>query len=198
VEDAGGKLKISGQYGSLEITKATGAYTYTLNNSDTTVQALGVNEFLNEVFTYTLRDGQNATDTATLTITIDGTNDAPVGANKVLDTREGEAGVRLAPGVTRDLAGTLVSSLGSPDVDGDAFGGIAIVGYTPDATKGVWQFSSDGTAWVNVPAITDATDAMFIGAASRIRFLPAAEYHGGAPQLSVKVVDATYGGDWST
>ncbi|WP_035066751.1 VCBS domain-containing protein [Nitratidesulfovibrio termitidis] len=65
---------INGLYGTLFI-KADGSYTYTLNNSNAAVQHLIPGEHLQEVFTYTLKDGDGDTDTAKLTITIDGAND---------------------------------------------------------------------------------------------------------------------------
>lgn len=67
---------ITGKYGTLVI-GADGSYTYTLDNSNATVNALKAGQQLtDEVFTYTLSDG-SATDTATLTITIAGADDAP-------------------------------------------------------------------------------------------------------------------------
>ena len=71
--DANGET-INGLYGTLFI-KADGSYTYTLNNGNDAVQHLIPGETLKEVFTYTLKDGDGDTDTAKLTITINGAND---------------------------------------------------------------------------------------------------------------------------
>ena len=54
-----------------------GAYTYTLDNGNSAVQALDDGETLTDSYTYTVSDG-TVSRTATLTITIFGTNDAPV------------------------------------------------------------------------------------------------------------------------
>lgn len=71
-------VTIAGAHGTLLI-QADGSYTYTLDNTDPAVQALGVNENLpNEVFTYRISDGEGGTATANLVIRINGTNDAPV------------------------------------------------------------------------------------------------------------------------
>jgi len=70
---ASGGVTVSGTYGTLVI-GADGSYTYTLNNTDLAVQALRAGEHLDEVFTYTLTDGDK-TDQATLTITINGVDD---------------------------------------------------------------------------------------------------------------------------
>ncbi len=67
----------TGTYGSVTIA-ANGAYSYTLNNANAAVQALGVGQTLTETFNYTISDGHGGTSTSTLTITITGTNDGPV------------------------------------------------------------------------------------------------------------------------
>ncbi len=66
---------VTGLYGTLKI-GADGSYTYTLNDANPTVNALTAGQTLSDVFTYTLRDPGNATDTAQLTITIHGSTDA--------------------------------------------------------------------------------------------------------------------------
>ncbi|MFH7588151.1 VCBS domain-containing protein, partial [Oceanimonas smirnovii] len=72
--ESNGTLVIEGQYGTLTI-KADGTYTYQLDNSNSDVQELIDGESLDEVFNYTLTDGDNDTNNASLTITIDGKND---------------------------------------------------------------------------------------------------------------------------
>ena len=67
----------AGTYGSVTIA-ANGAYSYTLNNGNAAVQALGVGQTLTETFNYSISDGHGGTSTSTLTITITGTNDGPV------------------------------------------------------------------------------------------------------------------------
>ena len=68
---------LSGSYGTLTL-NADGSYSYAVNNSNTTVQALNAGQSLTEIFTYTMRDAAGTTSTSTLTVTIQGTNDAPV------------------------------------------------------------------------------------------------------------------------
>ncbi|WP_339453813.1 VCBS domain-containing protein [Pseudomonas sp. EA_5y_Pfl2_R50] len=70
----------SGLYGTLTI-NADGTYSYVINNNLAAVQALKVGDSLVETFTYRLRDLAGATDTAQLSIRIDGAWDAPVAAN---------------------------------------------------------------------------------------------------------------------
>ncbi|MFY3312028.1 VCBS domain-containing protein, partial [Achromobacter ruhlandii] len=60
-----------GAHGSFSI-DANGNWTYTLDNTDPKVQALAVGEKLTETFTVTAADGTQST----VTVTINGTNDA--------------------------------------------------------------------------------------------------------------------------
>ena len=70
---------VVGMYGVLTWDSA-GGYSYTLDGTNPAVNGLDDGETLVETFTYTVTDG-TATDTATLTITILGTNDLPVAVN---------------------------------------------------------------------------------------------------------------------
>lgn len=78
---------VAGSYGSVTIAE-DGSYTYTLDNTDPVIQALDVGDSLTDTFTYEISDGQGGTDTALLTITINGTNDAPVATDDASTTDE--------------------------------------------------------------------------------------------------------------
>ncbi|GEM_PF-256058 len=66
----------SGSYGSLTLL-ADGSYSYTLDNASLAVQSLAAGQIVTETFDYQATDGLIATP-STLTVTITGTNDAPV------------------------------------------------------------------------------------------------------------------------
>ena len=69
---------LAGAHGSL-VLNASGAFTYTVNETDAAVQALRQStNTLTDVFSYTMRDTAGATSSTTLTVTIHGANDAPV------------------------------------------------------------------------------------------------------------------------
>jgi large repetitive protein len=68
---------VSGKYGSLTL-QANGSYTYVVDNGNPTVDALQSGSTLNDAFTYSISDGKGGTSSATLTIVINGSNDAPV------------------------------------------------------------------------------------------------------------------------
>ena len=68
---------LTGTYGTLTVA-ADGTYTYIADQS--AADDLDASDTATDVFTYTVSDGMTS-DTATLTITITGVNDAPVAVN---------------------------------------------------------------------------------------------------------------------
>ncbi|WP_238909661.1 retention module-containing protein [Achromobacter ruhlandii] len=89
-----------GVYGTFSI-DANGNWVYNLNQTDARVQSLAVGEKLTETFTVTTADGT----TGTVTITINGTNDAP--------TISGEAAGAVKEDGTQEVTGQLTKA----DVD---------------------------------------------------------------------------------
>jgi VCBS repeat-containing protein len=74
---ADGNYTLTGEYGTLVLNADTGDYTYTVDDTNPTVNAQNIGDTLNENFTYTVTDGL-LDDTANLSITINGANDAPI------------------------------------------------------------------------------------------------------------------------
>lgn len=66
----------AGLYGGLTWS-ANGSYTYTLNNTNPAVDALNTGGKLTDSFTYTVSDGHGGTASSTLSVVIQGSNDAP-------------------------------------------------------------------------------------------------------------------------
>ncbi|HZV54569.1 MAG TPA: retention module-containing protein, partial [Rhodocyclaceae bacterium] len=88
---------ITTAYGKL-VVNGDGSYTYTLDNANPAVNSLNVGNTLTEQVTYTVSDGHGGTASTTLTITIDGANDAPtatVGA-PIIGTEDGVIHVPLS------------------------------------------------------------------------------------------------------
>jgi len=85
---------ITGTYGTLKI-GADGSYIYTPSNSQANVQSLQEGQTVQDIFIYEATGpATGAPDTATLTITLSGKNDAPVANNDTATARElNEAGV---------------------------------------------------------------------------------------------------------
>ncbi|UJJ32716.1 VCBS domain-containing protein [Halopseudomonas maritima] len=105
-----------GQYGSLTL-NADGSYTYVIDNSNPNVQALRESgQTLSETFTYELEDAAGLTDSATLTITIEGANDAPVAADDSATAVEAGGTTNGTPG--SNASGNVLAN--DSDVDSDA------------------------------------------------------------------------------
>ncbi len=100
---------VTGTYGSISIA-ANGTYTYTVDNSNATVQALRTSgQTITDVFTYTMTDAAGSTSTTQITVTIQGANDAPTA---VADTATAvEAG-----GTSNGTAGTNPTGNVSPTI----------------------------------------------------------------------------------
>jgi VCBS repeat-containing protein len=72
---------IAGNYGTLLVI-SKGAFQYVVDNDNADVQALRLSgQTLTEKFNYTIADLEGATSSSTLTVTIKGANDTPVGEN---------------------------------------------------------------------------------------------------------------------
>src|SRR5262249_19889807 len=99
-------LAVNGTNGTLNIAGTNVVYTPTNNFNGT------------NVFTYTIIDGQGGTNSATVTVTVTGANDAPVAVNDSYSTPEDTALIVPASGVlTNDT-----------DVDGDALNAVLVLG----------------------------------------------------------------------
>lgn len=69
-----GPVVVQGRYGQLTL-QADGSYEYVLDNALAATQNLAAGETAAEVFTYRITDGQGGTDTATLTLQVQGQAD---------------------------------------------------------------------------------------------------------------------------
>ncbi|WP_437883338.1 retention module-containing protein [Pseudomonas sp. LRF_L74] len=100
---------LAGTYGTLTL-RADGSYTYVASNA----KALAKDVVAQDVFTYTVSDGKGGSDTATLTINVTGTNDAPVAANDTGSVNEDAT-------LTVSAANGVILGTGKDtDVDGDS------------------------------------------------------------------------------
>src|SRR6185312_4237645 len=134
----------TGTYGSFAVNAATGVWTYTLDNANH--QNLAAGETHIETFTVTVTDDKGATATQDVTITITGTNDAPV----ITSAPQSGAVVEDAdttPSTTDSL--TASGQVTSSDVDhgatatysGDATGSYG--SFAVNAATGVWTYTLD-------------------------------------------------------
>jgi uncharacterized delta-60 repeat protein len=134
-----------------------------------------------------------STATASSTITVTGINDAPT------------VGAGVVPSVTEDTTnplGITISSMFSgsfndPDV-GSSMSGIVITANNALPAEGIWQYSTDnGTNWYAVGTITSPA-GLTLNTATKIRFLPAADYNGVPTIMSLRALDNTYAGGFTS
>jgi autotransporter-associated beta strand protein len=140
-------------------------------NADGTFSFTPVQDFVGQVqFSYQASDGDLlSTNTATVTITITGVNDAPV-----LDTSGsptltpiGEDDITNPGNSVAEIVGTSIT-----DPDAGAVEGIAITATTIDTGAGTWQYSTDaGATWFDI-GVVSGNQALLLRAEDRVRFLP--------------------------
>jgi hypothetical protein len=70
-----------------------------------------------------------------------------------------------------------------------ALAAIAITAHAIDATRGAWQYSTDGQSWIAVPA-SSLSGAFLLNASDRLRFVPLANYNGLATPLEARLVES--------
>ncbi|MFN6130211.1 MAG: DUF4347 domain-containing protein, partial [Planctomycetota bacterium] len=152
---------VTGTYGTISIA-ANGAYTYTVNNSNTAVQALRTSsDTLTDTFTYTMRDTLGLTSTTQITVTIQGANDAPNDITGSLTIAENSANGTSAGTVTAsdvDSGDTRTYSL--TDNAGGRFAINASTGQVTVANSSLLDFESSTSHSITV-RVTDTAGAIF-------------------------------------
>ena len=136
-------VALTSTFGDIVI-NSDGSYIYTLDNSNPTVAALDVGEILLETFDYTVNDGEGGSSTATLTITIIGSNDAPVAGGTIPAQNN----------LDSESISTLDTSVFFSDPDGDSltFSASGLpTGLTINAVNGEISGTLDSSASQNAP-----------------------------------------------
>ncbi|ANI58926.1 VCBS domain-containing protein [Pseudomonas sp. GR 6-02] len=169
----------TGTYGSIAV-DGTGQWTYTLANGTdgvaSAVQSLQAGESHNEVFTIQVSDGLGGVDTQQVTVTVTGSNDAPV-----LSFASGNDAGNVQEDTTLSVSGQFSSS----DIDHNATATWSING---SATGTYGSIAVDGTGqWTYT--LANGTD----GVASAVQSLKAGESHNEV--FSVQVSDGLGGVD---
>ncbi|MGY3038072.1 VCBS repeat-containing protein [Bradyrhizobium sp. USDA 4354] len=161
--DNGTTITVVGTYGTLVVNKATGAYTYTLNSSSTSVHALAEGQQVTEQFTYTNADNLGGSGSSTLTVTITGSNDpATITVSGSQDTSVTEAGsVAGDPSASGQLA--------VHDVDNgqDHFAVPASLAgtygnFTFNPASGAWTYTLDPAKSDSLAAGQHVTDTLAV------------------------------------
>ena len=135
------------------VTKAAGSSAGSVDLSfsaaSTAFDYLAKGEVLTLTYTVAIDDGDGGITSQTFTITVTGTNDAPVliaSAPSLTTITEDE---------TANAGQTVASFLGAgiADVDHGALQGIAITATT--SAHGHWEYSTDGSTFIAFPAVSE-------------------------------------------
>ena len=142
---------VTGTYGTLTV-GADGTYTYVADQA--AADALDASDIVTDVFTYTISDGNGGTDTANLTITVTGVNDAPVAQNDTGSVNEdgtltvsNSSNATSVTGVSQDTGSPYSLSAGTA----------RSVAFNHDGTK-MFVVHAPGTATISEHALTTAFD----------------------------------------
>ena len=145
---------VTGTYGTLTVGE-DGSYTYTADQS--AADALDAGDTATDSFTYTISDGKGGTDTATLIITVTGTNDTPAATNDTGSVNEDAT-------LTVSSAGSGVVQDNDTDADADDTASSLVItqikpsGGTNSSVAGSSTYNSNGTS------ITGTYGTLVIGA----------------------------------
>ena len=171
------------------------SWDYTVANSR--VNFLKKGETVTVSFDVTVNDGRENSNTERVTLTINGTNDAPVlSGDTTLDAiKQGIPAVDPDGDSVTNLFGALFE-----DDDNNLFAGIAIAGDASDSSEGLWQYSTDGgSSWLDVgPVSADAALLLEDSADVKLRFLPATGWEGTPGDLTVHAVDDSDSLSWTS
>src|SRR5205814_1639827 len=129
---------LAGTYGSLTL-HADGSYSYAANTAAANALAAGQSGV--DVFSYTVRDAAGATSTATLTLTVNGVNDAAVIGGT------GSGSVVEAGGVANGTPGTPGTSGALTISDADAGEALFQAPASLSGTYGSFSFNAVTGAW---------------------------------------------------
>ncbi|WP_241974854.1 VCBS domain-containing protein [Paraburkholderia sp. BL17N1] len=166
-----GSILIPGLYGTLSI-GANGGSQYFVDNDNPLVQALRLSgQTLTEQFTYVIADTSNATSSTTITITIHGANDTPVGVDDTGSATEAGGVANGTPG--SDATGNVLNN--DTDVDSAANGEThQVSGITtgPEiAVNGPLTAVTGGTTNGNGTSIAGTFGTLTIGADGAYRYV---------------------------
>jgi VCBS repeat-containing protein len=171
------------------VAKAAGSSAGSVNldfsAASTLFDYLAANQSVALTYTIAIDDGDGGITSRAFTITVTGTNDAPVlAASHPSLTPIVEDATTIAGQTVASFLGSSIS-----DVDDGAVQGIAITGTT--GAHGHWEYSTDGTTFFAVPAVS-TTSALLLAPTDLVRYVPDGE-DGETATISYRAWDQTTG-----
>ncbi|XYL60585.1 VCBS domain-containing protein [Bradyrhizobium sp. DASA03076] len=176
---------VAGQYGSLTV-DSNGNYDYVPDSA--AINALQAGAYV-DTFTVQTTDAHGAHGTATLTVNVNGANDAPTLDGTKLDSVAADNTNPTGSAVSDLFAGKF------HDVDtGASFKAIAVSADNATSDQGSWQYEIAGTdQWVDISGVSN-TNALVLSTDTLIRFVPNGSFSGTPGTLDVHAIDNTYTG----
>ena len=204
----------AGTYCNL-ILNADGSWVYALRESDANVQALAAGTSVTDRFNYTVRDEQGATDTAVLTITVNGKNDAPVFSTGAVSISLSDTAIYntfsdrtgTISGIDSDSAGTSFDIRGGvTNIHAGTSTHIGLYGtLTLTTSSGSWTFHPNDISINALQSGTDVAETFEFritdtqGAYALQPLTVNITHTNDTPQLAHPLADQIYGGSglWS-
>ncbi|MFO1170036.1 MAG: Ig-like domain-containing protein [Hyphomicrobiaceae bacterium] len=150
---------VSGSNGGTFTIQSTGSYSF---DPGTAFDDLAVGESRTTAVTYTISDGEGGTDTATVSITVTGVNDAPVAADDTIPVTE-----------DTPVSGTVLDNDG--DIDGDPLA--------------VTSFTVNGTTYPAGTTVSLPEGDLVLRPNGTFTFTPAHDYTGAVPPVTYTIED---------
>jgi len=146
-----------GTYGTLSVDAKTGAWMYTLNNDAKNVQALAAGESHDETFTVRVMDDQGAFVDQTITVTVNGADDASV----------------------------LTADVKAVDEDSKATGNVLSNDSDIDSTLSIADFTINGIVYEAGQSVEIGGKGTFtLAADGSYTFTPASNWSGSVPEVT--------------
>ncbi|MFC4260927.1 DUF4347 domain-containing protein [Marinobacter lacisalsi] len=171
-----------GSVGDSDITSISQRVTYTNTAVD--------HQTLTRNLTVSVRDKAGNTGADTSTINLSEQNNAPAFSGDASLTPVAEDTAAPSGDSVVNLFGALFSDVDTQYEPRDDLAGIVITGDASSASEGEWQYSTDGSTWYSVGAVSNDAGLLLSGSSS-LRFAPAADYNGTPGSLSVHAVDSS-------
>ncbi|MBM5822258.1 MAG: hypothetical protein FJ082_07325 [Cyanobacteria bacterium K_Offshore_surface_m2_011] len=194
-------LTVTGTKANLNAALASLTYTPTANFHGSATLTVVVNDL------GSTGSGGARQDARSVALTVTPLNDQPVATTNVVLPANSEdvAATAIAGATLSSLAFGYSDATDNQTANGGGntatpFSFLAVVGSTNyTAAQGVWQISTSATPnpavpgdWINLPTAGLSTaGALVFSAASRVRFVPAANFHGTPGSLLVRLADAS-------
>ena len=130
---------------------------------------------------------------ASIAIVISPVNDAPVASGSSSLAAIDEDVSSPSGATVNSLFGANFSDAADQVAGGSSsnlLAGIAISGYTINASRGMWEYSTDGGSHWSALGNTSGAAAITLAVADMIRFVPATNYNGPATPLSAHLIES--------